>query len=58
MTDIINYAGVAFLAALILYMLVLIIRALGEGRLASVGAAAEGERLRAQIDLVMAEHRY
>ena len=58
MTEIINYAGVAFLVALILYMLVLIIRALGEGRLASVGAAAEGERLRAQIDLVMAEHRY
>ena len=58
MTEIINYAGVAFLAALIIYMLVLIFGALSDGRLARAGAAAEGERLRAQIDLVMAEHRY
>jgi len=44
MTEIINYAGVAFLAALIIYMLVLIFGALSEGRLARVGAAAEGAR--------------
>ncbi|MDP6351468.1 MAG: 2Fe-2S iron-sulfur cluster-binding protein [Alphaproteobacteria bacterium] len=58
MTDVINYAGVAFLLALMAYVLALFYRTLSQDRIARESVAMEGRRLRTQMDAIMAERRF